>query len=222
MDNQRPPIQGQSADATGESATSAANLADVAEEASDNAGAVDGLTTIRRRIEVVGDALLMGMILAFFIYLWLDAPHWSHADQELPRVVVVAGVIVWTIRAATLLGLRPPKRVARRRRTTSSGLMDIGFSASDDPRRTALRLVGACAYIAALLVGISAFGFKVALPLLTGGYILLVGKAKWYWALLVAVLFEAVMIFVLDDLVFIPWPVPLLNHIFPGYCPSGC
>jgi TctA family transporter len=182
------------------------------------------LARIRHRIEVAGDALLMTIILAFFVYMWVDSRNWDDADARLPRIVAVAGAVVWAVRMLSLVGVKLPGRRLSQHGISRPGptLMDVGFGESDDPRQTARRMLVALAYIATLLFGVWAFGFKIAIPVVVAGYLFLVGKTKWYLAVAVGVGFALLTAFVLSDLVYVPWPIPALNHVFPNYCANGC
>ncbi|MQF86248.1 MAG: hypothetical protein FI734_02115 [SAR202 cluster bacterium] len=153
--------------------------------------------------ELLGEVILLVVVGAVFAYMLWDSRDWGTGAWLLPRITIFFGIPFWLWRVISLF----------KNRITDPDLqiMDTGFLESDaDGKVLMYRWIKLLGSTAALLIGIWFFGFHVAVPAYTILYLMIFGNAKWYWAVLPAIFFEAIMIFIYGDILMAEWNTPLV------------
>lgn len=154
-------------------------------------------------VEFLGEVILLIVVGAVFAYMLWDSREWGTGAWLLPRITIAFGIPFWLWRIVSLFRTRIYNPDAQ--------IMDTGFLEADaDGSVVARRWVKLVGSTAGLLFGIWLFGFHVAVPGYTILYLTVFGNAKWYWALLPAIFFEAIMIFIYGNILMAEWHTPLV------------
>lgn len=169
-------------------------------------------------MEFIGEVVLLAAVAAFFIYMYLDSVEWDERAFEwlpwmldwsdgawrLPRMAVLFGTPFWFWRAY---------RLFRAGQSSTSQIMDTGFlETDDDPAVVARRWIQLIGTTAGLLIGVWVFGFHIAIPVYTVLYLVILGKVKWYWAVLPAIFFETVIIGIYGYILLAEWGTPVARE----------
>jgi hypothetical protein len=143
-------------------------------------------------------------LLGMSIYFLLASFSWVLESALFPRTASIA--------ALTLLTLYFANRTLRRVEDGGAAqLMDIGRIRSDLPTSLVRRRLGLSALSIVALVGcIWLFGFHVAIPVYVFLYEWLVGRMRWWFALIPAILFEVLLIQFYDRMLYTTWHTPIL------------
>ncbi len=96
----------------------------------------------------------------------------------------------------------------------SSG-MDIELEESQELGKNARRAADISAWMVGCVVGISLFGFFIALPVWSFLYSIVHGS-KWYTAVFIGILSFAFLWGIFESVIHIPWPEPYLRQFLPG------
>ncbi len=132
----------------------------------------------------------------------------QHRALNLPRRFLGRPLlIVWR-------AIFPPRAAAVPSEAASSEqpkqIMDTGFlETTDAPSVVALRWVQLFVTTAALLLGIWIIGFHIAVPAYTVLYLIIFGKAKWYWTIIPAAFILIVVNFIYGYLLIAEWGNPV-------------
>ena len=167
-------------------------------------------------MEFIGEVILLVAVGAFLVYMYLDSVDndagglawlpwrldWGDGGWLLPRIAVFFSVPFWIWRAASLF---------RAGASSDPGqIMDTGFLDTTDSRNVvALRWVQLFGTTAALLLGVWIIGFHIAVPAYTVLYLIIFGKAKWYWTIIPAVFILIVVNFIYGYLLIAEWGNPV-------------
>lgn len=161
--------------------------------------------------EIVGELVLLMLMallmIAFIISLYRppflqdDLPKILLPGRWLPTVVIVVATPLWFIRLYTVL--------SRRKAIEQGMIMDLGFRLGEDPAGEKRRAALYFGSLVALVLLLWFIGFHIGLPLWVMAYLLFWTRAKWYWALLAGLGFEAFIIGILDLTLDIFWFEPL-------------
>ena len=159
-------------------------------------------------LEVCGELLLLTLVAAFFAYLLVDSQRWRLGATIIPWFAVALGTPFLILRFIAIL--RPATTAAAG--GPAAQIMDIGFGTSSDGKagRRAVRIVG---HILLLYLGIWLFGFHLALPIGTGLYLYIYGRAGVLWSAAVGLLFLALIMGVYDELLHARWHEPLIPSL---------
>jgi hypothetical protein len=160
----------------------------------------------RRRIESAGEAVLLGLVTAFFVYLGIDSLGWPLSAALIPRLAVLVGLPLVGYRLFVVMRrtVAPPTRM----------IMDTGFRSGDDPANEAKRFFWLIAYMALMSTGIVLFGFHTAVPLATAVFMYYFGKVGLFRSALLFVLLLSLVVLVYDVFISARWPQPLLFDPF--------
>ena len=154
-------------------------------------------------VEFLGEVVLLAVVGAVFAYMLWDSQEWGTGAWLLPRITIAFGIPFWVWRIVSLFRTRISDPDAQ--------IMDTGFLEADaDNNVVAKRWIKLVGSTAGLLIGIWLFGFHVAVPGYTVLYLMVFAGAKWYWAILPAIFFEAIMIFIYGDILMAEWNTPLV------------
>lgn len=159
----------------------------------------------RFSLEVVGEAVLLVGVGAFFVYLFVQSFKWPFGTALMPRIAVIIGVPFLIARVISL---------ARRTVEQQDSIMDTGFRLGEDPKREARNFIRICAFIVGLYLAIWVFGFHVALPLGMFLYLFFVGRVGWVGSIAVALCFLAFIVGVYDSVLHISWHEPLILRLW--------
>lgn len=132
----------------------------------------------------------------------------QHRALNLPRRFLGRPLlIVWRV-------IFPPRTAGPPGEAASSEqpgqIMDTGFLETTDARSVvALRWVQLFGTTAALLLGVWIIGFHIAVPAYTVLYLIIFGKAKWYWTIIPAAFILIVVNFIYGYLLIAEWGNPV-------------
>jgi hypothetical protein len=157
-------------------------------------------------LAIVGEAILLGCVGAFFLYVFIQSFGWPLGSALMPRIVVVLGVPFLIARIISL---------TRRTIEQQERIMDTGFRIGDDPKREAQNFLRISAFIVGLYFAIWVFGFHIALPAGMFGYLFFFGKVGWVGSTIVALCFLAFIVGVYDNVLHISWHEPLIFKLLP-------
>jgi hypothetical protein len=161
----------------------------------------------RRRIslEIVGEAILLICVGAFFGYVLVQSFKWPIGTALMPRIAIIIGVPFLIARVITLArhGLKQP-----------DAIMDTGFRLGDDPRREARNFARICTFIVGLYLAIWVFGFHIALPLGMFLYLFFFASMGWIGSTVVAASFLAFIVGLYDNVLHISWHEPLILNLW--------
>lgn len=167
-------------------------------------------------MEFVGEVILLVAVGAFLVYMYLDSVDqdagalgwlpwrldWGDGGWLLPRIAVFFSVPFWIWRAASLFRAGASSEPVQ--------IMDTGFLDTTDARSVvALRWVQLFITTAALLLGVWIIGFHIAVPAYTVLYLIIFGKAKWYWTIIPAAFILIVVNFIYGYLLIAEWGNPV-------------
>lgn len=167
-------------------------------------------------MEFVGEVILLAAVGAFFVYMYWDSVDkdagglawlpwrldWSDGGWLLPRIAVIFSIPFWLWRVVSLFKAGASSEPGQ--------IMDTGFlETTDAPSVVALRWAQLIATTAALLLGVWIIGFHIAVPAYTVLYLIIFGKAKWYWALIPAAFILVVVNFIYGYLLIAEWGTPV-------------
>ncbi len=151
-------------------------------------------------IEVIGEIVLLAGVGAFFVYMFLDSWNWGLGAQILPWIAIGMGAPLWVWRVVSLF---------RAGLSEGSQIMDTGFLETDDPPAVvARRWVILILSTTGLLLSVWTLGFHVGIPLYTILYLIILGNMRWYWTVIPAAFFLAVIMFIYGQLLLAEWNVP--------------
>jgi hypothetical protein len=162
----------------------------------------------RLSLEIAGEALLLLVVGAFFIYMFMDSWNRQFAAALMPRIAVILGTPFWLLRVMALLR-RPMTEDAKH-----TAIMDTGFVIGATPKAEASRFVRIFGFTALLYGGIWLFGVHLALPSILFLYLLIFGKAGWLGSACMALIFLAFIVGFYDWVLNIIWPEPLIAGLF--------
>jgi hypothetical protein len=160
---------------------------------------------LRVSLEAAGEIILMILVGGFFVYLFVESLQWPLGSALMPWITVGIGAPFWLYRLLVLIV---------RAREAPAQIMDIGFRVGDDPSGEKARFFRICSFIIGLYLAIWLFGFHVALPLGMLFYLRVYGEVSWWWALIVALMFLALIVGVYDRLLGAVWHEPLAVEWF--------
>ena len=167
-------------------------------------------------MEFVGEVILLAAVGAFFVYMYWDSVDkdagglawlpwrldWSDGGWLLPRIAVIFSIPFWLWRVVSLFKAGASSEPGQ--------IMDTGFlETTDAPSVVAFRWAQLIATTAALLLGVWIIGFHIAVPAYTVLYLIIFGKAKWYWALIPAAFILVVVNFIYGYLLIAEWGTPV-------------
>ena len=170
---------------------------------------VKNITTIGVRrwfsVEFVGEVTLLGLTGAFFGYMFVDTMAMPLGAKVLPWIAVGIGTPFLLFRVANLFRWNGV--------TSSEDIMDTGFLAGADPKEELLGFIRISLFIAALYLGIWLFGFLVAVPIGVFLYLLIYGRAGWFWSVFAGMAFATLILGVFDWTLNVPWHEPLISFL---------
>ncbi len=155
-------------------------------------------------IEFVGEAILLLVVGAFFIYLFVDSWSWPLDAALMPRIAVILGFPFWLMRAITLLRFQGSKGGG------GSEIMDTGFILGIDPKAESQRFARIIGFTLLLYGGIWLIGIHITLPVTMFLYLLIYGRAGWMWSAATAFVFLGLIVGFYDWVLAIVWPDPVL------------
>lgn len=172
---------------------------------------IEGRRSRLLSLEVGGELLLLILVTAFFVYMLVDSMRWKLGASIIPWFAIALGTPFLMLRFLSIL--RPARGSLA---GPATQIMDIGFGTSSDgqAKQRLIRIVG---HILLLYVGIWLVGFHVALPILTGLYLYIYGRAGLLWSIVVALLFLALIVGVYDELLHARWHEPLIPSLLGWY-----
>ncbi len=166
--------------------------------------------------EFIGEVILLLAVGAFFIYMYWDSVDkdagglawlpwrldWSDGGWLLPRMAVFFGMPFWVWRVISLFRAGASSEPGQ---IMDTGFLDAGAASSV----VALRWVQLLGTTALLLLGVWIIGFHIAVPAYTILYLIIFGKAKWYWTIIPAVFILLVVNFIYGYLLIAEWGTPV-------------
>jgi hypothetical protein len=156
---------------------------------------------------LIGEIVLLIDIAAFFIYMFVGSLSWDKGATIMPRIIILLGIPFWLLRVWAIV--RPKKQ-----KSASSNIMDTGFYIHQDPKMAMAGFIRITGFLILLYLGIWLFGFHVALPVGLFLYLLRYGQMGWLGAMIVGLVFLAVIIGVYDYVIEINWDTPLVLQLF--------
>lgn len=137
-------------------------------------------------------------------------PVLQHRAMNLPRRLLGRPLLaVWRFVLPPRVEA-PPDEAASSEPNEPKQIMDTGFlETTDAPSVVAFRWAQLIATTAALLLGVWIIGFHIAVPAYTVLYLIIFGKAKWYWALIPAAFILVVVNFIYGYLLIAEWGTPV-------------
>ena len=155
---------------------------------------------------------LFGVVLTgLMIWVLLESQKWPTNAQLLPRTVSVFGLLM--LAGYAIQGLVLARSTARRGQIMDIGRLD---TSAIGRRQVVLRLALVVGSTALLVLAIWLVGFHWAIPVYVFLALWRLGKIRWWTALLVAAVFEAVLIGVYDHVMHITWHETLLDQLRGG------
>jgi TctA family transporter len=162
----------------------------------------------RLSLDVVGEVVLLLVVGSFFIYLFRESLQWGPGPALMPRIAVILGTPFLLIRVFVLL--RRGKILAS---APAAEIMDVGFRLGTDPKAEAGRFVRILSFIGILYLGIWLVGFHLAITVGVFLYLLIYGKAGWFWSTAISFLLLALIVGVYDWLLHTVWPPALIPSL---------
>ena len=153
-----------------------------------------------RSPEILGELVLLAVIAVLAVVYVNDLTN-RIEGRWLPFITVALATPLWFIRLYTVL--------SRRKAIEQGMIMDLGFRLGEDPAGEKRRAALYFGSIVALVLLAWVIGFHIGLPLWVIAYLLFWTRAKWYWALVAGLGFEAFIIGILDLTLDIFWFEPL-------------
>ncbi len=151
-------------------------------------------------------AFIAALGVAFAYTLWRTFD-WTSDAAELPRVVVITGLVLVAAYAGKHL-LFPSSGDSR--------IMDIGRTITLESRQVLiLRTVKALGTTFGLVLAIWLIGFQIALPGYVFLYLFFFGHVRWWFALGWLVVFVVLIYGFFDLVIHIPWIDPVLGDFIP-------
>lgn len=153
--------------------------------------------------------IFLALVGAFFAYLLIESRTWPLGAALLSRLVTGVGLSLLLVHI-----------ISRVRHTVKQGhqasaILDIGFTdAGLEPQMIRGRMLRFFGSTAALFLGVWLLGFHIALPLYVFLYLFVYGRVQWWWALVAALSFEAVLIGLYDHVLHISWNEPIVKQFF--------
>lgn len=161
---------------------------------------------LRVSLEAVGEIVLMILVGGFFVYLFVESLQWPLGSALMPWIAVGIGAPFWLYRMLVLIV---------RAKEAPAQIMDIGFRTADDPTGEKARFFRICFFIVGLYLAIWLFGFHVALPLGMLFYLRVYGEVSWWWSLVVALMFLALIVGVYDRMLGAVWhEAPVIEFLY--------
>ena len=152
-------------------------------------------------MEFIGEVLLLALVGATFLYMLWDSQSWGTGAWLLPRIAIAFGMPLWVWRVASLF---------RQGMSDEGGqIMDTGFlDIEDSPAVVAGRWAQLVGTTGALLAGVWALGFHVAIPAYTIVYLIVFGRLAWYGTIPASAFFLAVIMYIYGYLLQAEWNIP--------------
>ncbi|MDH3446020.1 MAG: tripartite tricarboxylate transporter permease, partial [Deltaproteobacteria bacterium] len=161
------------------------------------------------KIEVAGEAILLFVVGAFFVYLFVDSWNWPLDAALMPRIAVILGFPFWLVRVVTLLRFPGSKGAG------VTEIMDTGFILGVDPKAETRRFARIIGFTLLLYGGIWLIGIHITLPITMFFYLLIYGRAGWIWSAVTALVFLGLIVGFYDWILNIVWPDVLLAYLLP-------
>ncbi|MXY60032.1 MAG: tripartite tricarboxylate transporter permease, partial [Chloroflexi bacterium] len=159
------------------------------------------------RLRPTASGVFIALLTVAFAYTLWQTYDWSDEAARLPRVVVIAGLVLVGVYA--VLHLLFPSSGRRQ-------IMDIGRTVTGDTREVMLRRTAkALGTTGALVAAIWLIGFQIALPAYVFLYLLIFGHVRWWIALFWMVAFLVLIYGFFDLVIYIPWIDPVLGDLLP-------
>jgi TctA family transporter len=159
------------------------------------------------RLRPTASGVFIALLTVAFVYTLWQTYDWTDEAARLPRVVVIAGLVLVGIYAVLHL-LFPSSGKGR--------IMDIGRTVTGDTREVVLRRTAkALGTTGALVAAIWLVGFQIALPTYVFLYLLVFGRVRWWVALFWMVAFLVLIYGFFDLVIYIPWIDPVIGDLLP-------
>lgn len=158
-------------------------------------------------LELFGEVVLLTLTAAFFILMLVRSFSWPAGASLMPRIAVLSGLPLVTLRAYLLVQ-------GKRKVVQAERIMDMGFQSIGDRKLAFQRLVQSAGGIVVLCVLVWVVGWHIGLPVWVAGYLWRYGKVRWWWALAGGVGFWVLVYAVYDRVFQTPWNEPLLFRLF--------
>jgi hypothetical protein len=166
------------------------------------AAAVSGAPARRRRSpEAVADVVVTVLLLALFVWAFLDAGQWSFRAALFPRLVTAAGIALTTLLLAQVL-----LRLWRPAPSPDAG--DADPDAVEYVFRTAgpRRWASALGWVAAFFVLLYVTGLYVTAPVFSLLYLRFAGKRTWIFSAIYAIVIAVVLYVAFELALGVPTP----------------
>ncbi len=174
---------------------------------SDGAAVASSRPGLLERLRPSASGVFIALLAVAFAYTLWQTYDWSDEAARLPRVVVIAGLVLVGIYAVRHL-LFPP--------SGSRQIMDIGRTITGDTREVVLRRTAkALGTTIGLVAAIWLIGFQIAVPGYVFLYLFIFGQVRWWVALGWMIAFLVLIYGFFDLIIYIPWIDPVLGDLLP-------
>lgn len=143
---------------------------------------------------------------AFMVWVLIEAPRWPANAQVLPRVVSLFGLLMlagYVVQNLLLASGRAPGQIM------DIGRLDTGALSRREVRTRLALVFGGTA---ALVVGVWAVGFHVAVPIYVFLWLWRLGGVRWWMALLAAAAFVLLLVGLYDQVIRVTWHETLIDR----------
>jgi TctA family transporter len=158
------------------------------------------------------------LLLGFLGMLVWQAQAWPYAARLIPTIVGSFGLFVVAASLMTNMMRRSPVSMAAQAQVNDQRLhVDVGVEEDDlSPKQVALRGFEFLAWLIGFMVSMALIGFVPTLPVFVVSFMLCYGERRAVLILSIAGGLTALVFFLFDRFLHLPWPPSLLGDLVPA------